>query len=171
MSYNVNKNSGYAPRQSWMQIAQSETNELTGVEGDNNILCPDRRYAQLVYQVNNEPITISGGLSATITSVGLNSDGAVQLSGDQLKVHDSEVLNKLENIQSLQDNFSTLIRGNGAYTYIMKAPVGSGTSGQAIWQIKRINDKGSGDNDIEWADGDTNFDNAASGYLSLTYSI
>ena len=53
----------------------------------------------------------------------------------------------------------------------MKSSIGEGTSGNAIWQIKRIYDDGSSKTDIEWADGNDNFDNIASNYAALTYSI
>jgi hypothetical protein len=60
------------------------------------------------------------------------------------------------------------IAESGSYTYVGCATVGSSESAE-VWQIKRINDTGSGFT-IEWADGDTNFDNNWSQRGSLSYS-
>ena len=169
MSYNVNKESGYASRQSWMQLNNSDVVEVSGQEGSNNTGIYDRKYAQLTYQVNATPVSISGGLSATITSVGLSDAGTVKLSGDALKVSDQAVVDAVNNITVTTSDYSQLIRVDGSSTYIMKATPGA-ISGSANWQIQRITEVGTSV-DIEWADGNTNFDNIASGYLSLSYSL
>ena len=54
---------------------------------------------------------------------------------------------------------------DGTYDYVCKAPPGTATSADD-WQICRID---SSDN-VEWADGDAEFDNIADNYASLDYS-
>lgn len=168
MPYNVNRESGYAQRQNYMQINNTDVVAITGDEGNNNIPVGNRKYAQLVYRVNPETIVISGALSANVVSVGLNADGTVQLSGDQLKVFDQEAV---DGINALNTVYSTIVRSSGDFKWVMKAKVGSGTSGDAIWQIKRVESDDDGNIDILWADGNTNYDNIASNYSSLTYTL
>jgi hypothetical protein len=170
--YNVNRESGFAPRQSWMRLNTTDTAEVTGQEQtcDINSTPADRRYAQLVYSVNSTPVVISGGVSANITSVGLDDSGMVGVSGDTLKVSDEAVVNAIDNISISETVYSQIIRVSGDYTYVMKSSPGAGTSGDAVWQIQRV--ESVGDNvDILWADGNANFDNVASGYLGLTYTL
>ena len=66
--------------------------------------------------------------------------------------------------------YSNITRVSGEYTYIMDAVPGSGTSGEPVWRIMRLHESGD-DMETEWADGDTNFDNAASGCMSISYSF
>jgi len=91
MSYNVNRDSGFAERQSWMQIENSEIPALTAIEG-NGGTNKDKRFASLVYQVN----AVSGG-GGTASIVGINGTGTVKLSGDQLKVFDQAVVDAINN--------------------------------------------------------------------------
>lgn len=65
-------------------------------------------------------------------------------------------------------DYTLLKEVSGNFTYIMKADPGS-LNGDAVWQIKRIEEVGNQLN-IKYADGDSAFDNIASNYLSETYS-
>jgi len=57
----------------------------------------------------------------------------------------------------------------GTVTYIGKAEPGSTTS-VAVWQIKRIDETGSPELVVKWADGDRNYDNIWDNRESLDYS-
>ena len=59
MSYNSKQN-GAANYNSWMHLNSTDVAEVTGQEGSNSQDLRDRKYAQLVYQVNASPISISG---------------------------------------------------------------------------------------------------------------
>ncbi len=164
MSYNSQKH-GKAEYNKYMQIPESITSGV--IEGLNSgSMLPDTRYAMYTYQVNSTPVSLSGATLAGV--VGLDGSGDVKLSGDQLKVFDQETINQLI---ELNKEYSQLIRVSGNYTYVMKTDPGQGTlSGDPLWQIQRIYENGS-DYDIEWADGNDNFDNAASAYLIKSYSL
>lgn len=56
----------------------------------------------------------------------------------------------------------------GGVCYVGEALPGSSTSG-AVWRIRRITEIGQ-DFNIEWADGDANFDNVWNDRLTFTYS-
>ena len=95
MPYNVNRDSGFAERQSWVQVDDTTVPTLTGDEGTttNN---KDKRFASLVYTVNPSDINISGA-EINVDAVGLNDSGTVKLSGDQLKVFDQGVIDAINN--------------------------------------------------------------------------
>jgi len=155
MSYDSKQN-GTANYNSWMHLNDTDMVEVTGQEGLDTVPFKERKYAQLTYQVNATPVEITGGLSATITSVGLNADGIVQLSGDQLKTFDQESADRLLNVQGsidslsgqlIQDNYSRVIQSRGSDTYIAHAPPGTlaATSG---WRVQKLDTDGS----KSWAD-------------------
>jgi len=58
--------------------------------------------------------------------------------------------------QLSEQNMDTLIDTAGAFTYIGKATPGTAKA-TALWQIKRVEDLGGGDNDIRFADGTADF--------------
>jgi hypothetical protein len=57
---------------------------------------------------------------------------------------------------------------SGSYTYVGHATVGASTAA-AVWQIKRITDTGVGFT-IEWANGDSKFDNVWDDRGGLSYA-
>jgi hypothetical protein len=59
--------------------------------------------------------------------------------------------------------------GNAAIVYVGKAYPGS-AEGDAAWQIQRITNAGTDDAKVEFADGNTNFDNNWTNREALTYS-
>lgn len=68
------------------------------------------------------------------------------------------------------DIYKTMARKitvSGADTYIAYAPPSS-LQAQAVWQVKKINVTGS-DTTVTWADGNSNYDNAATDLTTLTY--
>ena len=166
MAYKSNSDSGYAHSKCWMQIPSGTHDSIT--EGSEAAEISARNYAFLTYQVNASPITISGDV--LVDAVGIDDSGTVKLSGDQLKVFDQEAIEAINNLSFSTPNYSKIIEVTGDFTYVMQAVIGSGTSGEAIWQVKRIYASG-GETTIEWADGDDDFDNSASAYLSLAYSL
>ncbi len=58
---------------------------------------------------------------------------------------------------------------NGATVYIGQAYAGTATS-TAAWRIKRLTDTGTGFIEVNYADGNTNFDNIWDNRASLSYS-
>lgn len=54
-------------------------------------------------------------------------------------------------------------------TYVGEAAIGSATSA-AVWRIKRLDESGSPELIIKWADGDADFDNIWDNRASLTYN-
>lgn len=66
----------------------------------------------------------------------------------------------------VNDTYSRIIKTVSGNTYIMHAPPGS-LSGNAVWRMQKIDAEGS----RFWADGNINFDNAASGYLTHIYTL
>lgn len=58
---------------------------------------------------------------------------------------------------------------SGTTTYIGKATVGSLTS-LPMWQIQKLDESGSPELIITWADGDSNFDNIWDNRAALSYS-
>ena len=97
----------------------------------------------------------------------INADGSLNVSSS-----DGVLSGQLANIvtytktQSDINISSRIIETYGTDTYIALAPAGSETSA-SVWQVQKIDTDGS----RQWADGDTNFDNAASSDLSgLTFS-
>ena len=63
--------------------------------------------------------------------------------------------------------YSIRIAESGNYTYVGKASIAS-AEGDAVWQIQRLD--GSTGLAVLWADGDSDFDNIWSNYLTLSYS-
>lgn len=177
MTYNPNIDSGYNELKSWVQVPSAVFTSIPQSSELDQAQYPERtarNYAQMVYQVNSLPV--SGVVS--VDAVGINGDGDVALSGDQLKVFDGETLSKLTQIETKLDNvqvkrYSKIVKTQGNYTYVMDAPVGSGAptvSSDAIWRIQRVYDDGT-TVVVDWADGDENFDNIAANYLSLNYEF
>lgn len=177
MTYNPNIDSGYNELKSWIQVpsatfvAIDQSNELDDAQYPERTA---RNYAQMVYNIAPTEVSLSGA-SITIDAVGLNANGDVALSGDQLKVFDGETLSKLTQIETKLDNiqvsrYSKIVKTNGNYTYVMDAEIGAGTSADGIWRVQRVFDDGT-DVIVDWADGNDNFDNIAANYLSLTYSL
>ena len=62
--------------------------------------------------------------------------------------------------------FKTKFDDTGTYTYIGNSLPGSAIT-SAVWQIKRITNA---DSNVDWADGDTKFDNKWSTRASASYS-
>ena len=175
MTYNPNIDSGYNELKSWVQVPSAVFVDIDQSNEFDHTKYPERtarNYAQMVYTVNPVEISLSG---VTISSVGLNGDGDVALSGDQLKVFDGETLSKLNEIETKLSNiqvsrFSKIVKAQGNYTYVMDSTIGAGISGDAIWRVQRVYDDGI-TIVVDWADGNDEFDNIAANYLSLTYSL
>jgi hypothetical protein len=160
MPYNVNRDSGMAERQNKMQLTPSDVIALTGIEGDGGTT-KDKRFAELVYQVNTAPITISGDV--VVDSVGIDDSGTVKLSGDQLKTFDQGVVDAVNNL--VPSNYSSVIQTRGTNVFIAEANVGTSyaTSG---WRVQKIEETGT----TTWADG-SNFSQPANVELSgLTFT-
>lgn len=63
----------------------------------------------------------------------------------------------------------TSIDGNPYPQYVAEALPGSSTN-SAVWRVYRITYSGTNPTAIQWADGNSNFDNQANNPSSLTYS-
>jgi hypothetical protein len=181
MSYNVERDSGMAERMSWVQIPSADYYSIP--QGSDDTDCYDRRYAQLVQVVGE--LSISAGdvnlslsgleaINTAISGIALSSydkicDIATSISASNTYLESISASNDV--IASASDDYASVIRVSGtapSYTFIMTALPGTLT-GDSDWKIKRIYEDGESVN-IDWADGNNNFDNAASGYLSASYS-
>jgi hypothetical protein len=69
-------------------------------------------------------------------------------------------------VEAIQDDKTTRLQDNGTYTFIGKAEPGSLES-DPVWQIQRLTNATT---TILYADGDSNFNNIWTNYLSLSYS-
>jgi hypothetical protein len=70
-------------------------------------------------------------------------------------------------LEKLAQKYALRLVEDSPYTYIGKAVTGSG-EGDAVWQIFRMDDTSG--LAIEWADGNSSFDNIWSNYATLSYS-
>lgn len=176
--YNPAKH-GRAEYGHYMQIPNDELSNI--IEGDDSIALLQQRFALLTYQVNSTPVQISGGLSANVTSVGLDANGTVQLSGDQLKVFDQLLINKVTDLQNIvvglqssvdvlssqliQNNYSRIIQERGTDIYFAHAEPGTSEATSA-WRVQKVDDYGN----RQWAD-NGNFSQPANIELSaLVYT-
>lgn len=152
MTYNPNIDSGFATTKNWVQVPSAvfaSIDQSTELDNSDEPERSARNYARLVYQVNATPI--SGDIS--ISSVGLNADGTVQLSGDQLKVFDGTLVTEIQQVNAKLNNivvseiYSRIVQTFGTDTYIAHAPIGS-LSSDAVWRVQKIDVDGS----RQWAD-------------------
>ena len=130
--YNINRDSGFAERQSWMQVDDASVVALTGNEG-NSTDSKDRRFATLTYNVNPNPVNISGDV--VVDSVGIDDSGMVGVTDGQLNVYQKEIVIDKTFSRVIQEDLS----GN---TYIAQAPVGTSTSTNG-WRAQKIDQNGS----------------------------
>ena len=154
MPYNSNMPTkhGRAEYNSYMQLEDGAYAAIP--QGSDTPDGKNEYFARLVYQVNATPIT--GDIS--VDSVGIDSSGEVDITSGALHVMD------------IGKELSLIVRTEDPYTYVMEAETGTGTSGDAIWRIRRVRDQ---DNWIvvEWADGDQDYNKVASNYSILNYSL
>jgi len=71
-----------------------------------------------------------------------------------------------------RDNYAVITKTSGSTEYIAEAPAGS-SSADDVWRCRRITKVTAGGvttSTLEWADGDTNFNNIADNLLTLSYS-
>ena len=68
-----------------------------------------------------------------------------------------------------EKNYAQKIVVATVYTYICLAEPGTAEA-SALWSISRIEDLGSGNSVITWADGNSKFDNVATDPTALSYS-
>ena len=67
-----------------------------------------------------------------------------------------------------EERYTKLVDDVGQTLYIGEADAGSARSA-AVWRIRRVTESGQ-DVDIEWADGNTDFDNIWDDRTTYTYS-
>jgi len=159
MSYNPFKH-GRAEYGGYMQVPDAQV--IT--EGTDAIPLSAQKFAQLTYQVNPTTVALSGVTIAA--SIGIDGTGTVHATaGNELMTSDATSHTALTEL--LVDNtYSKIVTTVSGYTYTMFAPAGT-SSGAPSWRISRTDAAGS----RMWADGDADFDNAASGFAALTYSF
>jgi hypothetical protein len=123
-----------------MQLTNAQQAAI--VEGPDKDLTA-KKYALMVYNVNS-----SGGGGSGLT--GING-----VSGEL-------VISEL--------SYSQKIVVSGDYTWVMKTTPGHALA-DSTWQIMRVyEDSVNGITEVQWADGDSNFDNVANDYLTKVYS-
>ena len=127
---------------SWVHLPESSLSGIT--QGADAQELVNRKYAQMTYQVNASPISISGDV--IVDAVGLDGSGDVKLSGDQLKVSDQTAIDNLIEL-NINQNYSRIIQERSTDIYIGHAPIGTSeaTSG---WRIQKLDLYGS----RSWAD-------------------
>jgi uncharacterized secreted protein with C-terminal beta-propeller domain len=160
MPYNTVNEKRMAESQSWMQLPISASTDIINSEGD--IDNQNTRFAQLVYQVNSTPITLSGDVN--VDSVGIDDSGMVKLNGDQLKVSDAKLQSYCAEVvydklyaREIQEDLS----GN---IYIAQALPGTALTA-SNWRAQKINEAGS----RTWAD-NANFSQKADALSGLIYT-
>lgn len=106
---------------------------------------------------------------------GKGSSGTFNKLGNQInpatEEKQNDILVSLNSISNSVDIYAVQLAvdsGDSTITYIGKAVAGS-TSSSAVWRINRMTDT-SGDLSIQFADGDSNFDNVWDNRESLSYS-
>ena len=87
---------------------------------------------------------------------------------ESLGVSMVEIINADGSLSSGGYKGAKKITTSGTTTYIASAAPGTAQA-TAKWQVKRISVSGA-DTLIEWADGNTNFDNSATDLTTLTYA-
>ena len=68
-------------------------------------------------------------------------------------------------IRKTTSNLAVRIYTDGTDTYVAEATPGALT-GNSVWRVQKIDTNGN----VTWADGDTDFNNEADNYLTLSYS-
>ncbi len=168
---------GWADYASKMQLTASEAANI--IEGSDSIPLTGQKFAQLTYQVNTVPVTISGGVSIGAVEIKDGAGNLVDVSvGGDMHVIDDTVAAGIAKLSGVMENlkplsYSHLFRIDGFYSYHMMALPSSGTisSGDPVWQVSRIYTDVSGNSDMMFADGNDKFDNVAADYLSLAYGL
>ena len=147
MPYNVNRDSGFAERQSWIQINDSTIPTLTGSEGNTNI-SKDKRFASLVYSVNPSQLNISGA-TIEIDKVGLKSSDEVGVTSGNLNVYDVGVIEALQDLHNriinleIDKNYSIIIEEDiSGNVYFAQAPIGTSVTANN-WRIQKLDSQGS----------------------------
>lgn len=102
---------------------------------------------------------------ASNTTGGSASTNVLTLDYDTTTMSDADELQIYYDMGSLVKRVD---EASATVTYIGQAQDGS-SIGNAVWQIQRITSSG-GATEIEWADGNNNFDNVWDDRASLTYS-
>lgn len=139
MTYNPNVDSGFCKTKSWVQVPSAvftAIDQSTEYDDAQGSLRTARNYAQMVYQVNATPI--SGTIS--VDSVGIDDSGIVQLSGDQLKVFDGQVLTELEQVNTKLDNLSAFVV-NDFGSVQLSGDMLKVFDGQVLTQVEQVNTK------------------------------
>jgi len=168
--YNPQK-MGRAQYGSWAELTDTQVATITASEGTDTLPLSAQRFASLVYQVNPSPVQLSGAVF-DIGDVGIvdpiTQQETIVDSGGNLHVYDNSLETAINNLSSKLNivSNSKIISANGGFTYIADAIPGS-LSGSSVWRIKRIDANGT----TTWADGNANFDNAATDFAALTFTL
>lgn len=128
------------------------------------LLRDDKFDAKLIVVRNGNEDTIwNGGISGTtITDVGGKLSLDVNVTDITLSANNDSMETRSLAMKTLVDEASSTV------TYVGEAAVGSSLS-TALWRIKRLTQSGTVLL-IEWADGDSNFNNIWDNRASLSYS-
>lgn len=128
------------------------------------LLRDDKFDAKLIVVKNGNEYTIwNGGISGTTIT-----DVAGKLSLD-VNVTDITLSASNDSMETRSLAMKTLVdEASATVTYVGEAAVGSSLS-TALWRIKRLTQSGTVLL-IEWADGNSNFDNIWDNRASLSYS-
>jgi len=161
MAYNPCVENGNANYRSWIEVDPAA---VSGDEFTGGIPLSGKRYAQIVYTANPATISLSG---VTIDNSAVVS--AIDETNTLLTIISADVECLKSNVASgiIEPALAKRIEVSGGITWFAEAPAGSALSA-SVWRAKRITEAGA-ITDIQWADGNGNFDNAADNLSSLIY--
>jgi hypothetical protein len=177
MPYDVQRDSGMAERNSYVQIPSADFFAIP--QGSSTDPCSARRYAQSVYVVGGDiGVDLSGSTievdTAALEAINTGISALTQDIYEKICVVDatlSAISGSTQIVAQNNTDYSSIIRVSGtdpSFTWIAKATPGSDPN-DSVWQAKQIFEAGS-DVDIQWANGSSTFTNPASALSALTYT-
>jgi len=166
MAYEACLENGNANYRSWIEVdpAAAAAAEFSGA-----IPLSGKKYAQCVYSVNPSTISLSGLTLSGLTIDNTAVISGIELTNELLALISSDVETLKINIANgvIEPALARRIEVSGGITWLADAQPGTLLSA-SLWRAKQITEIGAV-TDIQWADGNGNFDNAADSLSSLTY--
>lgn len=117
----------------------------------------------VIYQFNN---ALKGGTVAT-NVLTLTYDTTAMADTDELQI----IYDDPDHFPAIDPRYSVAVEynGDGNVLYFGRALPGSAKS-SAVWQVRKFTYSGQNLTDVQWADGNTKYDNVWNDRASLSYS-
>ena len=153
MPYDPTVHHGNAHYRSWMQVPVSAVVDIIADEEPTNLqgcALSGARYAQLVYQVNSTPLSLSGDVNVDNSTL----EGLVSGTNERL----DDICEKLVS-GVIKPGLAIYIEEEGLFTWVAEAEAGTPLSA-SDWRIRQIEETVSGSFEttrITWADGSKDF--------------